>query len=113
MSGDVTDPTLEALWKKVLDDWDNQALHGTFLEYCQSNGRLVEAAVRYRGMSGDRERGESAEKHLKSVLALAMAQLETLRSPRPESQSRAGSIALILLFVGGTLGILAYLAASR
>lgn len=113
MAGDVSDPALEALWKKVLDDWDNEAAHGAFLEYCQSSGRLVEAAVRYRGMAGDHERGPSAEKHLKSVLALAMAQLETLRSPRPERRSRAGSIALILLFIGGTLGILAYLATSR
>jgi hypothetical protein len=38
----MTDPALEALWKKVLDDWENDAAHGSFLEYCQKSDQLLE-----------------------------------------------------------------------
>lgn len=102
----MTDPVLEALWKRVLDDWESDAAHGAFLQHCQSTEQLLEAAVRYRGMSGDRDRGPSAEKRLQAVAFLAMAELETARSHRPAKQGNAGRWALIVFFVGASLAIL-------
>lgn len=107
---EMSDPGLEVLWKKALDDWDDDAAHVAFIEYCRVHDRLPEAAARYRGMAGDRERGPSAEKRLKALLALAMAQLETMRSPQAEARSRGRALAMIVLFLAGTLGLLAYLA---
>jgi hypothetical protein len=109
----MNDPTLEALWKHALDHWNDDAAHGAFLEYCQRADRLVEAAVRYRGMTGDRDRSQVAEKRLSSVALLALAQLESARSRAPRARSNAGALALIAFFLLGTAGLLAYLLASR
>ena len=71
----MSDAALEALWKNVVDRWDDEHTHGAFLEHCQNTDQLVEAAVRYRGMAGDRERGDAAQKRLQGVAILAMAKL--------------------------------------
>lgn len=103
------DPTLEALWKRVLDDWDDEARHSAFLDYCQQTERLVDAAVRYRGMTGDRTRAEIAEKKLKTVTLLAMARLEVARRSDRGAAPRRLGYALLAFFVVATLGLLAYL----
>ncbi len=109
MNDELPDPALEALWKQVVEDWDNDKAHAAYLEHCNAKNRLAEAASRYRGMAGDRERGESSEKRLQAVLALAFAQLEVLRSPPEESRRSLGGVALTLFFLGGIVLILAYL----
>jgi hypothetical protein len=106
----VPDPALEAFWKNVLDRWDDDKTHGAFLEHCQNTDQLVEAAVRYRGMAGDRERGEAAKKRLQGVAILAMARLEQARAPRDRSRpSRLGSMLAIAFFIAATTTLLAYL----
>ena len=107
------DPVLEALWKRVTDDWACDDAHHKFLEYCRSRERLVEAAVRYRGMTGDHARAEQAEKKLKGVALLALAQLEASRTSAPRSSTQGGSWVLLGLFSLATIGLLAYLAATR
>jgi hypothetical protein len=97
----AADPTLEALWKNVLDNWDKDAAHHAFLEHCQNHDVLDEAAVRYRGMKGDRDRGPGAEKRLGAVLILAMSKLEVASS--------VTKLLLIVFFLAGSLFVLAYL----
>jgi len=109
----MSDPALEALWKNVLDHWDDDKAHGAFLEHCQRSDQLVEAAVRYRGMKGDRERGEVAEKRLQGVAMLAMAKLEASRSTTREPETRRVAVFVALLFLLAALGLLLYLAGSR
>ncbi len=104
-----SDPNLELLWKKVVDDWDNDKAHALFLEHCRATGALPEAAARYRGMAGDRERGPTAEKRLSAVLALALAQLETLRSPPAEQKKHARGLVWVLLFIAGIVALSIYL----
>lgn len=111
--GSPPDPTLEALWKRVLDGWDDERRHSAFLDYCQKSECLVDAAVRYRGMAGDRERAQVAEKKLKAVALLAMTRLEVVRHAERRAPGRAGSYVLILFFVAATLGLLAYLGVGR
>lgn len=110
MSG--ADPVLDALWKRVTDDFADEKAHGAFLDYCRTQERLVEAAVRYRGMVGDRDRGAVAEKKLKAVALLAMTKLESSRSP-PAPGRRPGNYVLIAMFLVATIGLLAYLSGSR
>lgn len=105
----MSDSALEALWKNVLDNWDDDKAHGAFLEHCQRSDQLVEAAVRYRGMKGDRERGPVAEKRLQGVAMLAMAQLEASRSTPGEPRSRWAPVTLALIFLLIALGLLLYL----
>jgi hypothetical protein len=97
------DPALEALWKNVLDRWEEDSAHAAFLDHCQRTGHLAEAAARYRGMTGDRTRGPAAEKRLHGVATLAILALEASRSSPRESSQRARNLALIVLFLAGTL----------
>jgi hypothetical protein len=109
----MADTAFEALWKNVLDRWDEERAHGAFLEHCQATDQLAEAAARYRGMKGDRERGAIAEKRLAGVAIVALAKLEATRSrPRP-SGSRTGALILATAFGLATAGLLAYLLLSR
>lgn len=107
------DPVLEALWKRVLDAWDDDATHAAFLDYCQKSDRLVDAAVRYRGMTGDRSRAPVAEKKLKAVAVLAMTRLEVARQGERRPPARTFSYVLIGFFLLATLGLLAYLGRVR
>lgn len=103
------DPSLDALWKHVLDHWDDEASHRAFLDYCQSQEVLAEAAVRYRGMKGDRDRGVVAEKRLAAVAMLAMSKLEVGRAEPKAASSALTKLLLIVFFMAGSLLVLAYL----
>jgi hypothetical protein len=110
---ELSDPAIEALWKNALDHWDEDKAHLAFLEACRERGKLAEAATRYRGMSADRDRGPEAEKRLKSIVAIAMAQLETSRSPETVVKRRAGSFAVLLLLIAGTIALIIYTVTIR
>jgi hypothetical protein len=103
------DPALEALWKHTLDNWDNEAAHRAFLDYCQNNDALDQAAVRYRGMKADRDRGTIAEKRLSAVLMLAMSKLEVSRAEPKAASSALTKLVLIVFFLAGSLIVLTYL----
>lgn len=109
----MSDAALEALWKSVLDHWEDDRAHGAFLEHCQRAGMLVEAAVRYRGMAGDRERGPSAQKRLNSVALLAMAELEQHRTSEGQARRNATSLVLVIFFLAATIVLALYLYTTR
>lgn len=103
----VTDPVLDTHWKRVLDDWNDDTAHGAFLEYCEKSDQLLEAAVRYRGMAGDRTRGPSAEKRLAAISMLALSKLESARSVRRSSASRVPQIVLVIFLLASIFSLLA------
>lgn len=105
-----SEAAFEALWKNVLHRWQEDAAHGAFLDYCQTTGQLAEAAARYRGMTGDRARGSSAERQLQAVHALALLSLEASRTTTRQAKGQAGNVVLIVLFLAGTLAVVAYMA---
>lgn len=107
----MADVALEALWKHVLDRWDDERTHSAFLEYCRTTDQLAEAAARYRGMKGDRDRSQVAEKRLASVAIIALAKLEATRSKTPRTQRSVGSWILATAFGLAAIGLLAYLMA--
>lgn len=109
----MADAAFEALWKRVLDHWDDERTHGAFLEYSGQSGQLAEAAARYRGMKGDRARSEIAEKRLAAIAMVAIAQLEATRSPAPQSRRKLWSLILAATFGLAAALLLAYLLASR
>ena len=102
----MTDPALEALWKKVVDDWSNDATHGAFLEYCESTNQLLEAAVRYRGMKGDHVRGPVAEKRLAAIALLAVAGLERERSEPIPARKNVALWIVVVFFLAASLALL-------
>lgn len=101
----MTDPILEARWKAVLDDWENDAAHGAFLQYCDTSDQLLEAAVRYRGMAGDRRRGASADKKLAAISLLAIAKLEAQRTVLRPTFPSVTRLALVVFFVASALAL--------
>jgi hypothetical protein len=109
----MVDAAFEALWKSVLDRWDDERTHGAFLEYCQATDQLAEAAARYRGMKGDRDRSAVAEKRLAGIAIVALAKLHATRSPAVRSGRRAGNLILAACFGLAAVGLLAYLLATR
>jgi hypothetical protein len=98
----MADPTLEALWKNVLDNWENDKAHGEFLRHCQSTEQLAEAAMRYAGMRGDRDRGDDAKKRLEAVTLLATTSLLSTRSGRTAGLPKWFTVAVLMLF--GAMG---------
>jgi len=110
---ELSDPAIEALWKNALDHWDEDKAHIAFVEACRERGKLAEAAARYRGMSGDRDRGPEAEKRLKSILVIAIASLETARTPEPVVKRRATSLAVLVIMVAATIGLIVYITLVR
>jgi hypothetical protein len=108
----MTDAAFQALWKNVLDNWHDERAHSAFLEHCRTSDRLAEAAARYRGMKGDRERGPSAEKRLAGVATIAFAKLESARSQPPPTRPHLIGLLLATVFTLAAIGLLAYLLRS-
>ena len=109
----MLDAALEALWKQVVDNWDDDKPHGAFLEHCRQTNQLAEAAARYRGMTGDRVRGAAAQKRLDGVAVLAMAALESTRTAELSRRGSGSSLVVLLVFAALTLGLVGYLYVGR
>jgi len=109
----MVDAAFEALWKSVLDRWQDERAHGAFLEYCRATDQLAEAAARYRGMKGDRDRSAVAEKRLAGIAIVALAKLHATRSPVARGGRRLGGLLLAISFGLAAAGLLAYLVATR
>jgi hypothetical protein len=107
----MSDPTLEVLWKNVLDNWENDAAHAQFLHHCQSAQNLAEAAARYAGMRGDRDRGAAAKRRLDAVTALATSSLLAASTDRLPGLPRW--FTLVVLFLFSAMGGYALLRALR
>ena len=98
----MADPTLEALWKNVVDNWEKDPAHAEFLRHCQSTQKLAEAATRYAGMSGDRDRGAAAKKRLEAVAILATTSLLATRTNRAPDLPKWFTVAVLMVF--GAMG---------
>ena len=107
-SSSLSDPAVEALWRNVVERWEEDAAHHAFLQICRERGRLADAAARYRGMSGDPARREIAQKRLTAITLLAFAELEASRSPTERPFVLNVLVALLLLTFLGLLGFGVY-----
>ena len=76
----MSDPVLLGHWKKVTDHWEDEAAHGSFLEYCRQTEQLAEAAELYAGQRAEERRRASAEKKLEAVALLATSALFATKS---------------------------------
>src|SRR5215471_10666630 len=76
----MSDPVLVGHWKKVMGQWDDEAVHGAFIEYCRQTEQLGEAAALYAGQRPEERRRASAEKKLEAVALLATSSLLASKS---------------------------------
>ena len=100
--------SFDLLWRHVLEQWPDDASHHAFLQVCQSERRLADAAARYRGMAGDHARRAVAEKQLHKILVLALSEMETPQRTPPPRRSRLMVLSAFAFF--GLALVLGYLA---
>lgn len=88
------DPVGDALWARVLEEWDDDARHAAFISHCRLNGGLGAAAARYRGIADDADayrssadRAADARKRLGGIATLALLELQA-SATTPEQAAR-------------------------
>jgi hypothetical protein len=76
-------PVLDALWKRVLEAWDDNATHAALLDYAVRAQALPEIAGRYRALVDDPQRGPVAKKKLDGIVVAATQMLMSMKTPNP------------------------------
>ena len=74
---------LEALWKRVVEAWDDDKTHAALIEHGVREQRLPEIAGRYRALCDDPVKGAVAKKKLDGVVVAATQMLMAMKTPRP------------------------------
>ena len=77
------DAVLEALWCRVLERWDDKAVHTAVLEHALRAQRLPDLAGRYRSLTEDAERGAIAKERLDAIVGAATSLLWAMQTPKP------------------------------
>jgi hypothetical protein len=77
------DAILDALWKRVLESWDDEKTHAALIEHAVRAQRLPEVAGRYRAMTEDPEKGPGAKKKLDAIVVAATQMLMAMKTPKP------------------------------
>jgi hypothetical protein len=96
------DPVLEALWKRVLEAWDDDKTHAALLDHAMRAQALPEIAGRYRALGEDPVKGPVAQKRLDAIVLAATQMLLSMKTPKPGKTplsitlSAAGVAALLL-----------------
>jgi hypothetical protein len=80
---DVSDPVLEALWKRVLDAWEDDHAHAALLEHGLRSHALPDLAGRYRALAEDPVKGPIAKKRLDAIVIAATDMLWSMKTPKP------------------------------
>ncbi len=93
----MSDEAIESAWQEVLAAFDDEASHKKFLALCSGLDRLSEAGRRYRAIKDDEAdpRSAMAKRQVDRLLALAMQNLDAIKTP-PEQKR---SVKTILFFV--------------
>jgi hypothetical protein len=78
-----SDPVLEALWKRVIDAWNDDRTHAALLEHAMRSQALPEIAGRYRRLVDDPDKGALAKKKLDGIVSAATQMLMSMKTPKP------------------------------
>jgi hypothetical protein len=105
-----TDAVLEALWKRVLETWDDEKAHAAVIDHAMREHRLPETAARYRALVEDPDKGALAKKKLDAIVVAATQMLMALKTPKPGkgvpipiTLSALGVCAVLLAWLGWAL----------
>jgi hypothetical protein len=78
-----SDPVLEALWKRVIESWYQDATHAALLDHALRVEALPEIAGRYRALVDDPEKGKVAQKRLEAIVVAATQLLISMKTQAP------------------------------
>ena len=82
--GDSPDAIMEALWKRVLEAWEDDKPHQAALAYALQTERLPDIAGRYRKLLDDAEKGPKAKKRIDAIVMAATQLLMATKTPARE-----------------------------
>jgi hypothetical protein len=82
--GDSPDAIMEALWKRVLEAWDDDKPHQAALTYALQTERLPDIAGRYRKLLDDPDKGPRAKKRIDAIVLAATQLLMATKTPPRE-----------------------------
>ena len=82
--GKEPDVVFQALWKRVIEAWDDDKPHQAALSYAISNEMLPEIAGRYRKLMDDPEKSARAKKKLDGIVLAATQMLMATKTPPRE-----------------------------
>jgi hypothetical protein len=77
------DPVLEALWRRVLEAWDDDKAHSALIDHGVRTHALPELAGRYRALAADAEKGALARTKLDAIVNAATQMLWSMKTPAP------------------------------
>jgi len=77
------DPVLEALWKRVMEAWDDDRTHAAIIDHGVRIRALPELAGRYRALVEDPQKGALARKKLDAIVVAATSLLFSQKTPSP------------------------------
>ena len=80
---EAQDPVLDALWRRVLETWNEDAAHVAVLDHAIRAQRLPDLAGRYRAMADDPEKAPVAKKRLDGIVLAATQMLTAMKTPKP------------------------------
>jgi hypothetical protein len=103
VADDAPDPVLEALWKRVLDAWDDDRPHAALLEHAVRAQALPEVAGRYRALTTDSVHRARAQEKLDGVVVAATQMLLSTKTPKPGKTPLSitlSAVAVCLLLLG-------------
>jgi len=74
---------LDALWRRVLEAWDDDKTHAAALDHAMRAEQLPELAGRYRALVDDPDKGALAKKKLDGIVLAATQMLMSMKTPKP------------------------------
>jgi hypothetical protein len=82
--GEAPDAVFNALWKRVIDAWDDEKPHQLALSYALEHEMLPEIAGRYRKLVDDPDKGPRAKKKIDAIVVAATQLLMATKTPPRE-----------------------------
>lgn len=99
--GAPPDAVFQALWKRVIEAWDDDKPHQAALSYAIEKQMLPEIAGRYRKLSEDPEKSARAKKKLDGIVIAATQMLLATKTPPREKVpwQWTASVAVVMVLV--------------
>jgi len=80
-AGGSADAGFEALWQRVVDQWDDDKTHAALIEFALRTEQLSEAAGRYRKLKDDPTKAAGAQKRLDAIVLAATQLMMSKKTP--------------------------------
>jgi hypothetical protein len=93
------DAVFEALWKRVLEAWDDDKPHQAALTYALQTERLPDIAGRYRKLIDDPDKGARAKKKIDGIVVAATQLLLATKTPPREKVPWQWTASVAAVFV--------------